>query len=122
MEVEKLPVDRLDITLTVSRLELGSMCGLSVAEVDELVDYGLLVPMSGAETAQPTFSAACVLSLRQAAALRRRFDLDVFATGLLYAQFERVSDLERQIRSLEARLPRTPPEGEGPASWREPHG
>lgn len=119
MRVEIHEVEWLDPPRTVTPSELGGMCSLSVAEVQELVDYGLLRPVGGA--AEPVFSAECVGPLRQAATLRARFDLDVFMLGLVFSQLERIARLEREVRSLQAHLPNPPPGREGPAAWREPH-
>lgn len=111
----------LDANRTLTQAELARMCRLSVLEVEELVEYGLLVPLAGGPT-QHRFSAACVQPLRQAGALRERFDLDLFVLGLMFGQFEHVARLEQQLRSLQAHLPHAVPARDGPASWHEPHG
>lgn len=111
----------LDASRTVTQAELARMCRLSVIEVEELVEYGLLMPLAG----QPTlhqFSAGCVQPLRQAGALRERFDLDLFVLGLMYSQFEHIARLEQELRSLQAHVSHAGPARDGPALWREPHG
>lgn len=112
--------DWLDPHGTVSAAELARMCQLSVSELEELVDYGLLQPVAGAPRSR-IFSGASVQPLREAAALRNLFDLDLFVVGLMFCQLERVAQLEQQVRSLHAHLRRPRPERDGPAPWREPH-
>ena len=121
MSTKSWDCDWLDPHGTVSAAELARMCQLSAAELEELVDYGLLLPVTGGPSAR-LFSAASVQPLRQAAALRSLFDLDMFVVGLMFCQLERIAQLEQQVRSLDAHLRRPRPEREGPARWREPHG
>ncbi len=101
-------VELLDLQGTVAAPELGRMCGLSVDNVFELLEYGLLTPVTTSAEG-PVFSAACIEPLRQAASLRTRFDLDVFVVGLLFSHIERSVVLERRVRALEAQLPRPLP-------------
>jgi chaperone modulatory protein CbpM len=111
----------LDARATIVESELARMCRLSIADVEELVEYGLLVPVDGTPSAY-VFSAACVQPLRQAGALRARFDLEPFVLGLLFSQFERIARLEQELRTLRAHLPHAAPPRDGPAPWHEPHG
>jgi hypothetical protein len=113
--------DWLDARCTVPQPDLALMCRLSGAEIEELVDYGLLAPASGNAGAW-VFSAACVEPLRKAGALRAQFDLDLFVLGLLYSQFQQIVRLEEQVRMLEAHLPGARPRRDGPERWHEPHG
>lgn len=121
MNADSEAPDWLDASSAVSQAELGRMCHLSVTELQELVEYGLLDPLAGRPT-EHHFSAACVLPLRQAGALRDRFDLDLFVVGLMYSQFEHIARLEQELRSLHAHLPHPAPARDGPALWHEPHG
>lgn len=105
----------------VSEGDLASICGMTTAEIDELVEYGVLVPQP---QQPPVFDAECVPRLREAIRLRRQFDIELFSVGLLLGYLERIQHLEQQVRSLQAQLPHPgpPPLREGPAPWREPHG
>lgn len=104
----------------VSQGDLASMCGMTLAEIDELVEYGVLVPL---RQQPPVFDAECVPRLREASQLRRHFDIELFSVGLVLGYLERIQLLERQVRSLQAQLPHPVPLlREGPAPWREPHG
>lgn len=100
-QVEWLWLDERD---TVSRSELSRACGMSTTEVDELVDYGALVPLAP-DQSERVFSAQCITQLRTAGKLRVDFDLDLFAVAVLLGYLNRIEALERQVRSLEAHLP-----------------
>ena len=105
----------------VSQADLASICGMTVAELDELVEYGVLVPLR--QDPERVFDAECVPRLREAFRLRRHFDIELFSVGLVLGYLERIQHLERQVRSLQAQLPHpVPPLREGPAPWHEPHG
>jgi len=108
---------------TVTAGELCAVCGLSTAELDELVDYGAIAPLAPAGQAERAFAADCVVPLRAAGRLRLDFDLDLFTVSLLLGYLRRIDALERQVRSLQAHLPAHAhlPAREGPGSWKEPH-
>lgn len=113
----------LDARETLTRSELSLSCGLTEAELTELVEYGALrvQPAAGAE---PVYSAECLPALRRATRLRRDLDLDLFTVALLLQYLDRIEVLERQVRSLRAQVSfHAPPTGrEGPQPWHEPHG
>jgi DNA-binding transcriptional MerR regulator len=100
--------------------ELCRLCGVTPAELEELVEYGLLKPVDGGGPRM--FSADSVHPLRKANALRNCFELDLFVLGLMYSQLHLIQRLQRQVGSWQAQLPRALTEREGPACWREPHG
>ena len=106
----------LDARRAVEAGELARMCGLTLQEVAELVDYGALEPLQDG-----TFRADLVAPLRQALQVRVRFDLDLFTAGLLAGHLHRIEALERELRALRAHATREPPGRDGPARWREPH-
>jgi hypothetical protein len=89
---------------TVSHCELAAMCGMDAAEIDELVEYGLLKPLAESASGY-LFSAGCVPALREAGMMRARFDFDLFVAGLLYSQRQRIAELEAEVRALRAHLP-----------------
>jgi chaperone modulatory protein CbpM len=123
MEVKPSDWMWLDTRHNVDQQELAQMCSMSEAEVDELVDYGVLVPLVNAPGR--LFNAAVVPSLREAVRLRADFDLDLFTVSLLLRYLQRIVQLEHQLRALQA------PQGQytqqvhmqrdGPAPWHEPH-
>ena len=123
MSAAAIEVAWLDARETVTLAELCEVCGLSASELDELVEYGALVPLQDAQ-AERQFSAAYVTPLRTAGKLRIDFDLDLFSVAMLLEYLNRIEQLERELQSLRAHLPGHEHQvrREGPAPWREPHG
>lgn len=112
----------LDTRRSVDQAELARMCSLGAAEIDELVDYGVLIPLVNERRDRRLFRAAVVPSLREAVRLRADFDLDLFTMSLLLGYLQRIVQLEQQLRSSHVHLAN--PAGlprEGPTPWREPH-
>ncbi|MDP1565105.1 MAG: chaperone modulator CbpM [Polaromonas sp.] len=89
--------DWLDPRQTVNLSELSLASGMSTAELDELVDYGALIPLESAQPAQ-VFSAECARPLSRASKLRTDFHLDIFTVVLLLGYLIRIEVLERQAR------------------------
>lgn len=124
MNAQVVEVGWLDARETITAPELSRACGLSAAELDELIEYGALAPLRRNE-AERVFSAECIVPLRIAGRLRQDFDLDLFAVSILLGYINRIEELEREVKSLKARLPRQPHtthRDDGPEPWREPHG
>lgn len=122
MQATAFEVLHLRVPAVVGAAELARMCGMAVAEIAELVEYGALVPLERSAPGEPVFSAAWVPALRTAAALRGDFDLDLFTVSLLFGYLQRIAELEQHVRTLEAQLPRPHQASrDGPALWREPH-
>lgn len=91
----------LDSREAVTVSELSKVCAMSAAELEELVDYGALVPLCGAQP-ERLFSAACVMPLRTASQLRHDFVLDLFTVGVLLCYLSRIDVLEQQLQALSA--------------------
>jgi chaperone modulatory protein CbpM len=122
MAIEASDWTWLDPQRRVDQLELAQMCSLTVVELDELVDYGALVPLATEIETVRQFSASCVPPLREAARLRTYYDLDLFTVSLLLGYLQRIAHLEQQLRGLQAHLPHPAHlPREGPTPWREPH-
>lgn len=100
---------------TVGGEELARVCGLTAAELDELVDYGSLI----APTADG-FQADVVTPLREAVRVRALFDLDLFTAGLLLQYLRKIEQLECEVRRLRGRLAGNGADREIPAAWRSP--
>ena len=94
----------LDATETVNLGEMAECCGMTAAELEELVDYKALIPLNKA-SAERIFSAHWVMSLRTVSKLRVDFDLDIFTVAMVLSQIDRIAQLERQVQSLRALLP-----------------
>ena len=97
----------LDTRETVTLTELSECCGMTEAELDELVDYCALLPATPASTPDTvrTFSAQWVMPLRSASRMRLDFDLDLFTVAIVLGSLKRIEVLERQVQSLQALLP-----------------
>ncbi|MDB5945248.1 MAG: hypothetical protein JWQ33_274 [Ramlibacter sp.] len=104
MATERAELAWLDARETITVTELSRVSSLSPDELDELVEYGALVPLAVVPQ-EPLFSAEWVIPLRAAGRLRRDFDLDLFAVAILLDYLHRISDLESRLRSLEALVP-----------------
>lgn len=104
MTTDQTPWHWLDTRETVSLTELSQCCGMSEAELDELVAYCALVPVSQSAS-ERVFSAQWVTPLRNASKLRVDFDLDIFTVAILLDSLTRIEVLERQVHSLEALVP-----------------
>lgn len=93
----------LDTTEIISLTELAQCCGMSPAELDELVDYNALVPLTSLP--ERAFSAHWVTPMRTAAKLRLDFDLDLFTVAMLLEKLIQIALLERQVQALQALVP-----------------
>ena len=99
---EMLWFEEHSITLS----ELSELCALPLPLMEELVGGGVIAPLpsTGAEA---RFGAQALNAARTARRLREDFDLDASGLMLALGLIERVQDLEREIRALRARLPRS---------------
>lgn len=104
MTQESIECFILDTTETITQPELAQCCGMSPAELDELVEYNALMPLPDAAP-ERTFSAHWVTPLRSASKLRLDFDLDLFTVAILLGQLVQIELLQRQLESLRALLP-----------------
>lgn len=123
MSTDRIEVAWLDARETVTLTELSRVCGMTEDQLRELIEYGALTPLDEGKP-QLQFSSECVGGLRQAGRLHRDFDLDMFTIALVIEYLHRIDFLERQVKSLQAHLPKhaQPLHREGPQPWREPHG
>ena len=104
MKVELTEVLWLDEQQELSLAELAALSGLSVAELRELADYGVIVPVEPAAE-PPVFHADCIVIARTACRLRSDFELDAPGLALVLTLLGRIHDLEAQLRELDAQLP-----------------
>ena len=95
----------LDELESVSMTDLSSASGMSADELDELVEYGALVPLAAGKP-ERLFSAQYVTPLRAAGKMRLDYDLDIFTVVLLMDSLSRIEMLERQVRRLETTVQR----------------
>jgi len=105
MEPEQADCVWLDAQHEISFAELTQCSGLSEAELRELVDYGALTP-NDPQAAEWTFGANVVVAVRAAGRLRDDLGLEPQALALALNLIARIRDLEAQLSSLRAQLPR----------------
>lgn len=94
----------LDTTQAITLTELAEFCGMSPAELDELMAYNALLPLPDSAP-DVTFSAHWVMPLRTVAKLRMDFDLDLFTVAMLLDKLCQIELLQRQVQSLQALVP-----------------
>lgn len=97
----------LDAREVLTLSELEEACAVRAAELQELVDEGVLQPVQRGELVG-VFSAEYVMPLRKVSRLRQDFDLDLFTVGLLLEYLLRIDALETKVHSLQARLGQHP--------------
>jgi chaperone modulatory protein CbpM len=85
--------------------EFASACGLTRAEIVELVEYGVFAP-TGAGPLEWSFPDSALARAKEAARLRREFELELHGIAVLLAYRERIEELEGRVRQLECLLPR----------------
>jgi chaperone modulatory protein CbpM len=114
----------LDTSETIDAADLSRACGITAAELDELVGYGAVKPLEQRPDGNH-FSAGCLGTLRHACKVRQDFDLDIFTVALLVEYLNRIDVLQREVRYLHAHLPPhaiAATHREGPRPWVEQHG
>lgn len=81
--------------------ELSAACALSVAELQELIEYGALQPLQPLQP-EPLFAISYLEPLRTAGKVRRDYDLDLFVVVILMDYLQRIAQLEAQLRTVQA--------------------
>lgn len=94
----------LDDSAACSPERLAELSGLSVAEIRELTEIGVLVPEE--EAASPSYRLDYVMMVRSARRLRDDFELDNRGMALAMALLRRIDELEAAVAALDARRPR----------------
>lgn len=84
---------------TLGLADLAVACAMSSDDLEELVEFGALLPLSS-PTMEPVFSIGCMTALRTAEKLRRDYDLDLFAMVIIMDFLQRIERLELQVKSL----------------------
>jgi chaperone modulatory protein CbpM len=82
--------------------DLSAACSISVDELQELMEYGALAPMT-ARDLEPMFAATYMQPLRIAGRLRSDYDLDLFVVVIVMDYLKRIETLESQLLSLQAK-------------------
>jgi len=85
----------------LSQSEFAGICGLSEAEFQELLDYGVL-PADQLADAQICFSRIYIEPVKTAYRKARDFDLDVCAAAIFTEYLIQIHHLRRELASLQA--------------------
>ena len=110
MNIERTELMWLDEQHEVSLDELVELTGLSLQELQLLVESGALVPNNLVSTnlvpnnlAADTwhFSSHCIVSIRTLSRLKQDFELEQNALGLMLVFLERIRKLEFKLRELD---------------------
>ena len=104
MSPENTGAHWLDERYSLTVVELADLSGLSVTEVTELVECGVLAP-AGATPQPALLPSACLATARTAARLRADFDLQPNGLALAVRLLGRIRELESQLRAAQARMP-----------------
>jgi chaperone modulatory protein CbpM len=105
MKIEITEAVWMDERQEYTLADIVNFSGLPEAEVVQLVEYATLGPSEFAGP-QATFGADCLTLARTACRLRDDFDLDAGALALTLTLLNRIRELESQLRSLHAQIPR----------------
>jgi chaperone modulatory protein CbpM len=87
------------IQIALDELERAS--GLSIEVITELVEYGVFQPQ-GERPHEWRFAARCIAVGRTARRLRADFELSTPGVALALSLIERIEELEREVRALQA--------------------
>ncbi|HTE15609.1 MAG TPA: chaperone modulator CbpM, partial [Burkholderiales bacterium] len=102
----------LDAHHEFTQTELVELSGLSLAELQHLVDCEALSPVTVAESAanhsaaEARFSADCLALVRAASRLRSDFDLDANGLTMTLRLLNRIRELEAELDEVRAQSPR----------------
>jgi hypothetical protein len=89
----------------LSGLQLASLCGLHIDEVQDLVDYGALQCVYAREGLD-YFDGASLSHLLVACKQRRDYDLDLFSVVIVVQYLREIADLKMQLSQFQAMLSR----------------
>jgi len=85
--------------------QLAQLSGTSVADLQDLVDYGVLSP-TNPDSLDWTFALPEVMVLQRAKALRQDLALDAHAFALAVMLLKQITALEWQLQAAEAHIVR----------------
>ena len=107
MKAERIDAVRVEEHHLLSLDDLGGRWGLSVSQIHEFIDRGVLEPAAGPSDPPGTggFSLEQLPVVRTACRLQQELELDAHAVGVVLELVQRVRALETELRSLRARLP-----------------
>lgn len=93
-------ISLLDGSHKLSLHELAAASGLRPEEIETLVDFGVLEPLTVAQETL-NFPAFCLVLARRAYRLRVDFELNPPGIALALTYLQRIEDLEARLHELE---------------------
>ena len=111
MRVEFTEALWLDEGQEYSVTELVACSGLSLSELQHLIDCEVVLPVTAVDAltdinaSQARFSSACLTLARTASRLREDFELDENGLALTWRLLHRIRELEVEVSNLRAQLP-----------------
>ena len=100
MNIEPTELMWLDEQHEVSLDELVELSGLTLQELQLLIESGALVPNNLAASTW-YFSSHCIVSIRTLSRLKQDFEIEQNALGLMLVFLERIRVLEFKLRELD---------------------
>lgn len=104
MQTEILQCEFLTTTVHYSLDELSRLSHLTSAEIGELVDCGVLVPVDPSASTL-LFTDAATRAAQTAARLRTELELDMHAAAVAVHLLDRIRELEAQLHARWVRSP-----------------
>lgn len=104
MRIELTEVVRIEDHRELSLSELADLSRLAEADLRDLQDLGVIVPVDPG-AAEQVFSAQCLVAARIACRLQQDFDLDAAGVAMALALLDRVRALEAELQKLRAASP-----------------
>ena len=104
MENDTLELVLLEDQPCITLADLANCSGLSEQDLDQLVDFGIIVPVD-LDAVPPVFSPQWIVTSRIAFRLRGAFDLDGAGMAVALILLERIRELEGDLLDMCARSP-----------------
>jgi chaperone modulatory protein CbpM len=103
INIEHSELTWLDENHYVTLKELVEFSGLSLGELQHLVESGALVPIDPTEEKSSGdwyFSSYCIVSIRKLSRLKQDFELEQSALSLMLVFLERIRMLELKLSKI----------------------
>jgi chaperone modulatory protein CbpM len=92
----------LDDTGICSNEQLAEVSGLSVEEINDLVENGIIAPVDR-NARPPSFQLRTMITVRTARRLRDDFELDRHGVALALTLLRRIEELQDELAAVRAR-------------------
>lgn len=94
----------VDKTTTYSINDVCERCGVPKAFVVELVEYGIIAPLSNQSAQQWAFDTRALMRLRRAHRLQRDLKINLPGLALSLELLDNMRQLRRRVNSLDQQL------------------